>query len=218
MPVCCAGNGKVSRNRVHSTGWIYSRLNLMHLSLSTRVKAADAAADLLPGFVSVTSPNGAQSPDKADWLALKGRTVFIWPDADQPGEVYAREVARLAYAAGARRVSIMNLALLAQQRTPPGDELPQGYDAADCLAEGVEPERLRAMLATAEAWLEVEVQPDEPPTSRHRINDNGKPDGPVARFELSFEGKGRRPGVYWIGTVDKWGKSLNWNRHGFARR
>ena len=126
MPVCCAGNGKVSRNRVHSTGWIYSRLNLMHLSLSTRVKAADAAADLLPGFVSVTSPNGAQSPDKADWLALKGRTVFIWPDADQPGETYAREVARLALRCGALRVSILNLALLAQQRTPPGDELPQG--------------------------------------------------------------------------------------------
>lgn len=164
-------------------------------------KAADAAADLLPGFVSVTSPNGAQSPDKADWQALTGRTVFIWPDADQPGEVYAREVARLAYAAGARRVSTMNLALLAQQRTPPGDELPQGYDAADCLAEGVDAGRLRAMLATAEAWLDVEVQPDEPPTSRHRVNDNGKPDGPVAHFELSFGGKGRRPGVYWIGTA-----------------
>ena len=38
MPVCCAGNGKASRNRVRSTGWIYSRLNLMRLSLSTRVK------------------------------------------------------------------------------------------------------------------------------------------------------------------------------------
>ena len=38
-------------------------------------------------------------------------------------------------------------------------------DAADCLAEGVEPGRLRAMLATAEAWLEVEVQR----MSRHQV-------------------------------------------------
>ena len=169
-------------------------------------KAADAAADLLPGFVSVTSPNGAQSPDKADWLALKGRTVFIWPDADQPGETYAREVARLAYAAGALRVSILNLALLAQQRTPPGDDLPQGYDAADCLAEGLEPERLLAMLATPEALLEVDVQPHAPPPSRHHINDNGNASGPVAHFELFFGGKGRRAGVYWIGTGESDGE------------
>ena len=72
MPVRCAGNGKASRNRVRSTGWIYSRLNLMRLSLSTRVKRPlMLAADLLPGFVSVTSPNGAQSPDKADWQARR---------------------------------------------------------------------------------------------------------------------------------------------------
>ena len=118
-------------------------------------KAADAAADLLPDYVSVTSPNGAQSPDKADWSATNGRELYIWPDADKPGQAYARKVAELAYAAGALRVSILNVALLAQLRTPPGDDLPQGYDAADCLAEGVEAERLRAMLATPEAWLEV---------------------------------------------------------------
>ena len=53
-------------------------------------KAADAAAELVPDLVVVTSPFGAKAATKADWSALDGRTVVIWPDNDTAGAGYAK--------------------------------------------------------------------------------------------------------------------------------
>jgi energy-coupling factor transporter ATP-binding protein EcfA2 len=89
-------------------------------------KAADAAQKLLPNCVAVTSPNGSKSSAKADWSPLRGRSVVIWPDADDPGRAYADKVEQLARAAGAVSVAIV---------VPP-DAAPAGWDAADALAEG----------------------------------------------------------------------------------
>ena len=58
-------------------------------------KAADAAAELLPDFVVTTSPFGAKSAGKADWSPVEGRDVTIWPDNDEAGAGYARDVLRL---------------------------------------------------------------------------------------------------------------------------
>jgi putative DNA primase/helicase len=102
-------------------------------------KATDAATRLLPGFVAVTSPNGSKSAGKADWSPLKGRAVTVWPDADPPGREYARQVAKLATAAGAATVAILS---------PPSD-VKDGWDAADALAEGWRPERAAELVAAA---------------------------------------------------------------------
>lgn len=48
-------------------------------------KACDAARGLFPEFVVVTWPGGSGAADKADWKALDGRKVVIWPDNDEPG-------------------------------------------------------------------------------------------------------------------------------------
>ena len=48
-------------------------------------KAADAAQQLLPGYVVITWQGGALAVGKADWQSLRGRTVILWPDADTPG-------------------------------------------------------------------------------------------------------------------------------------
>lgn len=56
-------------------------------------KAADAGRKL--GLLCTTSPGGAKAAKKADWSALKGRTVIILPDADDPGEQYAAEVSKI---------------------------------------------------------------------------------------------------------------------------
>ena len=53
-------------------------------------KAADALVKL--GCVATTS-GGASSASAADWTPLQGRTVTIWPDADEPGAQYGRDVA-----------------------------------------------------------------------------------------------------------------------------
>ncbi|HUZ32649.1 MAG TPA: DUF3631 domain-containing protein [Xanthobacteraceae bacterium] len=102
-------------------------------------KAADAATSLLSDFVAVTSPNGSKSAAKADWLPLKGRTVIVWPDADQAGRDYAHDVANLATDANAFSVSIL---------VPPTD-VPAGWDAADALASGWDQSRAEAFIRTA---------------------------------------------------------------------
>lgn len=76
-------------------------------------KAADAATRLLPAMVATTTMNGADGTRKADFAPLRGRRVFIWPDADEAGATYARAVAELAHAAGAESVSVLDLASLA---------------------------------------------------------------------------------------------------------
>ncbi len=95
-------------------------------------KAADAACKLIADAVAVTSPNGAQGARKADWSPLRGRRVVVWPDVDAPGKKYGQAVVELASEAGATVAGIVNVPALVD-----GRELPEGWDAADALAEGV---------------------------------------------------------------------------------
>lgn len=102
-------------------------------------KAADAAGELVPAYVAITSPNGSKSAGKADWGPLRGRHVVIWPDADPAGLEYAAAAAPLILAAGAASVS---------QIDPPS-EASEGWDAADALAEGWSQERARSLVMGA---------------------------------------------------------------------
>jgi len=102
-------------------------------------KAADAAASLFPGFISVTSSGGARAAAKADFSSLAGRNVVIWPDHDADGRRYAMEVARFARAAGAQRVAIVTVPT----------EFPAKWDLADPLPDGWTRERLLERLQAA---------------------------------------------------------------------
>jgi putative DNA primase/helicase len=102
-------------------------------------KSADAASRLLPGSVAVTSSVGARSARNTDWGRLKGRAVTVWPDADPAGAAYAKDVAQLAYAAGASSVEIV----------PTNSVAKVGWDAADALAEGWTTEQALALINTA---------------------------------------------------------------------
>ena len=91
-------------------------------------KSADAAAGLIgPPWAAVASMNGAKSPHRTDWAPLAGRHLVVWPDNDEPGAAYAREVAALALKAGASSVAIVE----------PPDGLPEGWDLADPVPEGM---------------------------------------------------------------------------------
>jgi putative DNA primase/helicase len=48
-------------------------------------KAADAAQKLLPQYVAITWPGGAQAWKHADWSPVRGRRVDLWPDNDKAG-------------------------------------------------------------------------------------------------------------------------------------
>jgi putative DNA primase/helicase len=103
-------------------------------------KAADAAARLAPDCVAVTSPNGAKSAKKADWSPLRGRSVCIWPDADEPGTKFAEAVAAELASAGAARIAVI---------TPPKD-VGEGWDAANAEQEGWTKEQTASLIASAQ--------------------------------------------------------------------
>jgi putative DNA primase/helicase len=88
-------------------------------------KCAQALIDA--GVCATTAMHGANAPvAKTDWSPLAGKRVLIWPDHDAPGATYARAAAEALLAAGAVSCAILQ---------PPADK-PEGWDAADALAEG----------------------------------------------------------------------------------
>jgi len=48
-------------------------------------KAADAAQNLFPDYVTTTSPGGCKAVHKADYSSLKDRDIVLCPDFDEPG-------------------------------------------------------------------------------------------------------------------------------------
>jgi putative DNA primase/helicase len=104
-------------------------------------KAADAAAGLLPGFVTISSPNGSDNADKADWSPVRGRDVTIWPDADVAGLEYAQAVTKCLATVGAKSVAVVS---------PPSD-VAVAWDAANALADGWSSARAAELVAAATA-------------------------------------------------------------------
>ncbi len=102
-------------------------------------KAADAAAKLFPGRVVVTSSGGANAARQTDWSSLEGRDVVIWPDNDEAGRKYARDVGKLARAAGARSVHVVDV---------PRD-WPECWDLAEETPPGITAEQLCEMIEQA---------------------------------------------------------------------
>lgn len=56
------------------------------------VEGENCADALVKAGVVATTSGGASSAGAADWSPLQGRTVRIWPDHDDPGHAYARDV------------------------------------------------------------------------------------------------------------------------------
>jgi putative DNA primase/helicase len=95
----------------------------------------DAARRLIGDRVIVIAwPGGAQAVKHVDWSPLAGRTVAIWPDADEPGLAAADWIAGHLIKLGALKVGIV---------TPP-DGVAEGWDLADAEREGWTGDRVLA--------------------------------------------------------------------------
>ncbi len=106
-------------------------------------KAADAAARIFPDFIATTSSGGALAAAKTDWNPLAARRVVIWPDDDDAGMKYAREVAAILAALDCD-VSIIDAAALAAIDPNGGAREPaKGWDAADAIDEWRDLDALR---------------------------------------------------------------------------
>lgn len=134
-------------------------------------KAADAAARLLPGHVTIASAGGSKQAAYSDWSPLRGRDITIWPDADEPGAIYAPEAARLMQEAGAAAVRCVVVP----------DPVSEGWDAADALAEGWSPDRATGLIAAAK------------PVSRPTIEARPAPaSAPLAAAAAEADDEGKR--------------------------
>jgi len=101
---------------------------------------------LLPGYVSVTWPNGTGGVDKADYSPLAGRDVLLWPDHDAPGRKAMRAAAKALRKAGANSVQFVNvpglfgrLTIQAGRVVERLEPLTEKWDCANALAEGWQP-------------------------------------------------------------------------------
>jgi uncharacterized protein (DUF927 family) len=98
-------------------------------------KAADAAACIFPKFIATTSSGGSSAFSKTDWMPVAGRRVLIWPDADEPGAEYGREVATILVELDCD-VSVIDADTLAAIDPQSGvRKAAKGWDAANAMDE-----------------------------------------------------------------------------------
>jgi hypothetical protein len=110
-------------------------------------KAGDAAVLVFPKSIATTSSGGSNAAAKTDWTPLAGRCVCVWPDNDEAGARYAREVAAIL-AALECDVSIVDAAILAgiDGGARGATHNPDGWDAADAVVEWTDLAALRTKV------------------------------------------------------------------------
>ena len=146
-------------------------------------KAADAAAQLLPDFVTTTMLNGAQSPNKTNWQPLNGRDVWLWPDNDDAGNKCMIAIANLLKMAGAASIKTINLNVF--------ENLPDKGDAADQLKAGLTPEVMSELSLKADFF-----EADKPKTTAKQPAQNAESESHESRFHLNDNG------LYYFGKND----------------
>ena len=148
-------------------------------------KAADAAADLMPGHVATCWPNGSNSWHKADLTPLKRRDLLLWPDNDASGKTCMDAVANKLREIGAGSVRVMALEVLKRKPTmenegagfAPGGQWDDGDDAADAAAKGWTAAHFAELERSGELFVSVEEPsaPEEPePTPKAKAKPAAK--------------------------------------------
>ena len=131
-------------------------------------KCADAGAAELPDLACVSWPGGGKAVGKADWQALKGRKVILWPDCDgmtgkdvallpedqQPGVLAMGKVADKLLALGCK---------LWWLDIPKPGEKPSGWDVSDAIADGLHGADLAAYVREKSVLYSEKSPPESPP-------------------------------------------------------
>ena len=162
-------------------------------------KCAQALTDA--GIPATTAMHGANAPvEKTDWSPLAGKAVLIWPDRDKPGFGYAEAASQALLAAGATACAIL---------LPP-DAKPEGWDAADALAEGFD---VAGFIATGSRMtvqpVGREPDPADDASAEHDAPANSEATvwGSEDALAVSFTRRYQRDWRY----IALWGKWLMWD-------
>jgi putative DNA primase/helicase len=107
---------------------LYNQPGILEAEQVILVEGEKCAQTLIDqGYAATTAMHGANAPvDRTDWSPLAGKSVLIWPDRDTPGWDYADRASQAILQAGALSVAILI----------PSVNKPEGWDAADAIAEG----------------------------------------------------------------------------------
>lgn len=112
-------------------------------------KAVEAARAAGLTGVHTTTIGGAGNAHKSDFSPMAGREVYVCPDADEPGERHAEQVAALAYQAGASVVHILQL-----------PDIPEKGDVVEFLEAGGTPDAWRGLMESAEV-MDIPASEDD---------------------------------------------------------
>jgi len=169
-------------------------------------KAADAAAELLPEHVATCWPNGTNSWHKADFAALVGRDVLLWPDNDAPGMKCMDALADHLRKLGAASVQTVALTVFGQlpgmdgerPTFAPGGEWGEGDDAADAQFKGWTAQHLAELQRTGELFA---LAPAATPTPAKQSKATGQakpqPEKKTAPAPIGF--RVTKDGVFYAG-------------------
>ncbi len=105
-------------------------------------KKADAAQKLFPGYVALGWPGGANGVEALDPTPLRGRSVRLWPDADEPGHQAAKGMITKLLDAGAAEARVV----------PVPESFPPAWDLADPPPPGWTSADLQRLLDEAEPF------------------------------------------------------------------
>ncbi len=180
---------------------LYNQPGIANAEQAILVEGEKCAQALIEaGTVATTAMHGANAPvDKTDWSPLAGKAVLIWPDRDKPGFGYAEAASQAVLMAGATSCAIL---------LPPDDK-PEGWDAADALAEGFD---VVGFIATGPrmAVQSLSEEIPDPPFSEGADDQGdqehsvwGSEDGLAVHFTRRYQRDWR--------YVALWGKWLMWD-------
>ena len=105
-------------------------------------KTAEAAQAIFPEMVVTTWHGGAGNVKAADLSHLKGREVVLWPDNDAIGHK-----AMVALAQGCKEVGAKSIKMVGLEFGKDASKLPDKWDLADPLPQGITQDMLRQKLA-----------------------------------------------------------------------
>lgn len=128
-----------------------------------------AGAQLLPHHIVIGWCGGTAGIGHTDWSPLAGRTVILWPDADDPGRQCMARLAPRLQSIGCT-VSIVN----------PPDSCPPKWDLADALSSGWAPEQVANLLAENTRTIRPVLPSAPPQPTRQQPQPGGQPQPPPA--------------------------------------